>query len=80
MTCIVEQLGPLSFTGAVEPSTETHRQGGHLDQVIARNMTFGEVNLSPGYCDEVSDHKCLNVSLELQGPKLTSGNLLTPIN
>ena len=61
MTYIVEQLGPLSFTAAVEPSTETHRQGGHLDQVFARNMTFGEVNLSPGYSDEVSDHKCLGL-------------------
>jgi hypothetical protein len=57
MTYIVEQLGPLSFTAAVEPSTDTHRQGGHLYQVFARNMTFGEVNLSPGYSDEVSDHK-----------------------
>ena len=74
MTYIVEQLGPLSFTAAVEPSTETHRQGGHLDQVFARNMTFGEVNLSPGYSDEVSDHKCLNVTLKLQDPKLISGN------
>ena len=33
MTCIVEQLGPLSFIAAVEPTTETHRHGGHLDQV-----------------------------------------------
>jgi hypothetical protein len=74
MTCIVEQLGPLSFTAALEPSTATHRQGGHFYQVFARNMTFGEVNLGPGYSDEVSDHKCLNVTLKLQDPKLTSGN------
>ncbi len=74
MTYIVDQLGQLSFTAAVEPSTETHRQGGHLDQVLAMNMSFGEVNLSPGYSDEVSDHKCLNVTLKLQDPKLTSGN------
>jgi hypothetical protein len=31
MTYIVEQLGPLNFSAAVEPSTETHNQGGHLD-------------------------------------------------
>jgi endonuclease/exonuclease/phosphatase family metal-dependent hydrolase len=31
MTYIVEQLEPLNFTSAVDPSTETHRQGGHLD-------------------------------------------------
>ena len=64
MTYIVEQLGPLSFTAAVEPSTKTHRQGEDLDQVFARNMTFGEVNLSPGYSDEVSDHRCIKVSLK----------------
>jgi endonuclease/exonuclease/phosphatase (EEP) superfamily protein YafD len=59
MAYIVEQLGYLSFTAAVDPSTETHRQGGHLDQVFVRNMTIGEVVLSPGYSDEVSDHKCI---------------------
>jgi endonuclease/exonuclease/phosphatase family metal-dependent hydrolase len=31
MAYIVEQLGPLNFTSGVDPSTETHRQGGHLD-------------------------------------------------
>ena len=31
MTCIVEQLGSLNFTSTLEPSTETHKQGGHLD-------------------------------------------------
>ena len=31
MTYIAEQLGPLNFTAALEPSTETHNQGGHLD-------------------------------------------------
>ena len=73
MTYIVEQLGPLSFTAAVEPSTETHRQGGHLDQVFARNMSIGEVSLSPEYSDEVSDHKCLKVTLKLLNSKLSNG-------
>ena len=63
MTYIVEQLGPLNFSAAVEPSTETHNQGGHLDQVFARNMSIGKVTLSDGYSDEVSDHKCLKVTL-----------------
>ena len=31
MTYIVEKLGPLNFTFALEPSTETHKLGGHLD-------------------------------------------------
>jgi endonuclease/exonuclease/phosphatase (EEP) superfamily protein YafD len=69
MAYIVEQLGQLRFTAAIEPSTETHRQGGHLDQVFARNLTFEEVILGPGYSEEVSDHKCLNVTLKLHDPK-----------
>jgi endonuclease/exonuclease/phosphatase family metal-dependent hydrolase len=74
MTYIVEQLAPLNFTSAVSPSTETHRQGGHLDQVFVRNMAIGEVVLSDGYSDEVSDHKCVKVTLKLQDPKLATGN------
>jgi len=31
MTYIVEKLGPLNFTCALELSTDTHKQGGHLD-------------------------------------------------
>jgi hypothetical protein len=65
MAYIVEQLGYLSFTAAVDPSTETHLQGGHLDQVFVRNMTIGEVVLRPGYIDEVSDHKCIKTTLKL---------------
>ena len=65
MTYIVEQLGPLQFSAAVEQGTETHRQGGHLDQVFARNMEIGKVVLSEGYSDEVSDHKCIRVTLKL---------------
>ncbi len=56
-----------------DPSTETHRQGNNLDQVFARNFTFGEVNLSPGNSDEVSDHKCLNLTLKLQDLKSVTG-------
>jgi endonuclease/exonuclease/phosphatase family metal-dependent hydrolase len=63
MDYVVEQLRPLNFSAALEPGTETHRQGGHLDQVFARNMTIGEVTMSPGYSDEISDHRCLKVSL-----------------
>jgi endonuclease/exonuclease/phosphatase (EEP) superfamily protein YafD len=63
MDLIVEQLRPLQFDAEIEPGTETHRLGGHLDQVFARNMTFGAVTMSPEYSDEVSDHRCLKVTL-----------------
>ena len=74
MTCIAEQLGPLNFTAALDPSTETHNQGGNLDQVFARNMTIGEVMLGPDYSDEISDYKCLKVTLKLLNTKLITDN------
>jgi hypothetical protein len=37
-------------------------------------MAIGEVVLSEGYSDEVSDHKCVKVTLKLQDPKLATGN------
>jgi hypothetical protein len=33
--------------------------------VFARNLEIGETILSEGYSDEVSDHKCLKVTLKL---------------
>jgi hypothetical protein len=42
--------------------------------VFARNMEIGEVVLSDGYSDEVSDHKCLKVTLKFQKSKSTTGN------
>jgi hypothetical protein len=74
MAFIVEQLGYLSYNTAVDPSTETHRRGGHLGQVFVRNMTVGEVVLSPGYSDEVSAHNCIKANLKLKKPNCTTGN------
>ena len=74
MDYIVEQLTPLNFALAVDPSFETHRQGGHLDQVFVRNMEVGEVVLSEKYSDSVSDHKCIKVTLKLQNSKLATGS------
>ena len=74
MDYIVEQLTPLNFTLAVDPSFETHRQGGHLDQVFVRNMEVGEVVLGERYSDAVSDHKCITVTLKLRNSKLATGS------
>jgi hypothetical protein len=65
MAYIVEKLGYLSLTAAVDPSTETHGQDGHLDQVFVRIMIIGEIVLRPGYSDEVSDHKSIKATLKL---------------
>jgi hypothetical protein len=74
MDYIVEQLTPFNFALAVDPSFETHRQGGHLDQVFARNMEVGEVVLGEKYSDAVSDHKCIRVTLKLRNSKLATGS------
>ena len=64
MDFVIEQLQPLDFAPALEQGTETHRLGGHLDQVFARNMEIGAVVMSPEYSDEFSDHRCIKVSLK----------------
>jgi hypothetical protein len=74
MGYIVEQLASLNFALAVDPSFETHCQGGHLDQVFARNMEVGEVVLGEKYSDAVSDHMCIKVTLKLRNSKLATGS------
>ena len=63
-----EGLSHHNFEPAFPCGTETHRQGGHLDQVFARNMKVGAAVMNPGYREDVSDHKCLMlmVTLKLQ--------------
>jgi hypothetical protein len=48
MAYIVEKVGPLSFTAAVDLRTETHSQCGKLDQDFDRNIEIGAVVLSDG--------------------------------
>jgi hypothetical protein len=62
---IVEQLGPVNFSAALEPGTKIHHFCDHLDQAIARNMKIREVTMIPRYTDEISDHRCIKVSLRL---------------
>jgi hypothetical protein len=42
--------------------------------VFVRNMEIGEVVLSDGNSDEVSDHKCLKVTLKFQNTKSATSN------
>jgi hypothetical protein len=37
-------------------------------------MEIGEVTLSDGYSDEVSDHKCLKVTLKFPQPNCVTAN------
>ena len=63
-----EGLSLHNFEPAIQCGTETHIRGGHLDQVFVRNMKLGAVVMNPEYREDVSDHKCLMVTLKLRDP------------
>ena len=63
---ISKALDELGFTPALRFPTITHKQGGHLDQIFVRNNDIVEANTSENFLDDISDHKCLKVTLKLQ--------------
>ena len=60
---VCESLTRCNFAPAITCGTETHRQGGHLDQVFTRNIDVVNAVVSNDYDNEISDHKCLKVTL-----------------
>ena len=52
-----------NFAPAIECGTVTYRQGGHLDQVFTRNIDVVNAVVSGDYDNDISDHKCLKVTL-----------------
>ena len=60
---VCEALVQYNFAPAIECGTETHRQGGHLDQVFTRNIDVVNAVVSGDYDNDISDHKCLKVTL-----------------
>jgi endonuclease/exonuclease/phosphatase (EEP) superfamily protein YafD len=63
---ISKALEELGFTPALRFPTTTHKQGGHLDQIFAKNIDIVESTISENFLDDISDHKCLKVTLRLQ--------------
>ena len=59
-------LEELGFTHALQYPTITHKQGGHLDQIFVKNIAITEATISENFLDDISDHKCLKVTLKLQ--------------
>ena len=55
----------MKFTPAFNYPTITHKQGGHLDQVFVKNLQVTGAILNEGYYDQISDHKCLKVTLKV---------------
>ena len=56
----------MKFVSAFKYPTVTHKQGGHLDQVFVKNLQLKGAMISEGYYDQISDHKCLKVTVKLK--------------
>ena len=56
----------MKFVPAFKYPTVTRRQGGHLDQVFVKNLQLKSVMINEGYYDQISDHKCLKVTVKLK--------------
>jgi exonuclease III len=63
---VCEALTRCNFAPAITCGTETHRQGGHLDQVFTRNLEVTKAVVSGDYDNDISDHKCLKVTVKLR--------------
>ncbi len=55
-----------NFAPAIACGTETHRQGGQLDQVFTRNVEEVNAMASGDYGNDISDNKCLKVTVKLK--------------
>ena len=60
---ITRELTKCGFKSAINPDTATHRLGGHLDQVFAKNIDITNAMVNDSFEDEITDHKCLKVTL-----------------
>jgi endonuclease/exonuclease/phosphatase family metal-dependent hydrolase len=63
---VCESLTQCNFTPAIACGTETHRQGGHLDQMFTRNLDVVNAVVSGDYDNDISDHKCLKMTVKLR--------------
>jgi endonuclease/exonuclease/phosphatase (EEP) superfamily protein YafD len=60
-----QQLFFLGFQRALDPDVITHKLGGHLDQIFARGIEITNAVVNDGFDHQITDHKCLLVSLRL---------------
>ena len=56
----------LDFARAIDPRTITHKLGGHLDQIFVRGAEITNALVNDGFDREVTDHKCLKVTLKFK--------------
>ena len=56
----------MKFIPAIKYPTVIQKQGGHLDQVFVKNLQLKSAMINEGYYDQISDHKCLKVTVKLK--------------
>jgi endonuclease/exonuclease/phosphatase family metal-dependent hydrolase len=63
MPIVSKELTKCGFTAALGSETSTHILGNHLDQLFAKNVRITNAMVNDGFDREITDHKCLKVSL-----------------
>jgi hypothetical protein len=61
-----QQMTFLGFERAMDIRTITYKFGGHLDQKFARGVGITDASVKYSFDHEVTDRKCLKVSLDLK--------------
>ena len=54
----------MKFQIALSKETTTHKLGGHLDQVFAKNIEITNAVVNDGFDHSITDHKCIKVTLK----------------
>jgi endonuclease/exonuclease/phosphatase family metal-dependent hydrolase len=63
MTHMTLELTKCGFKAALDTDTITHTHGGSLDQLFAKNIDITNAMVNDGFDREITDHKCLKVTL-----------------
>ena len=59
------KLTKVGFRAGLEQGTPTHRDGGMLDQVWARNLIIKNAMISESQDPDVTDHCCIKVTVSI---------------
>ena len=57
------QLAKIGFRAGLEQGSLTHRDGGMLDQIWARNLIIKNALISESQDPDVTDHSCIKVTV-----------------
>ena len=61
-----KQLSKCGFRAGLEPGTQTHQGGNHLDQLWVRNLQIKNTLVSESHDPSVTDHCCIKATIEIK--------------